>query len=147
MQDPLSFSLPQQGVDTSFPLMAEGDYEFQISESAPVPNKRQDGYNWKLKLNSVGPIPGVDGKDLAPNAAVFHTIALQPAPDATDPNGFRRGIADATDAIFGTNKDNRPDFNKELWEAAVGKRVKAHIVIDEYQGVKNNKIKRLKKVD
>lgn len=146
MQDPLSINIPTTGVDTSFPLMAEGDYEFQIVESAPKPNKRQDGYNWNLKLASVAAIPGVDGRDLAPNANVFHTIALQPAPDATDPQGFRRGIADATDAIFGTTKDNRPDFNKELWEAAVGKRVIAHVVIDEYQGNKNNKVKRLKKV-
>lgn len=166
MQDPLSINIPTTGVDTAFPLMAEGDYDFQITESAPVPNKRQDGFNWKLKLNSVGVIPSVDGKEIAPNAAVFVTIALQPAPDATDPNGFRRNISEATDAIFAgvvpngfpnTNnpdlstgdsftKENRPSFCKELWESAIGKTVRAHIVIDEYQGVKNNKVKRLKKV-
>lgn len=148
MQDPLSINIPTSGVETSFPLMAEGNYDFQIVESAPAPNKRQDGYNWNLKLASIGEIPNVDPEKgpIAANSNVFVTIALQPAPDAKDPQGFKRNIADATDAIFGTTAADRPDFNKDLWEAAIGKTVSAHIVIDEYQGVKNNKVKRMKKV-
>ena len=146
MQDPLSFNIATSGVDTSFPLMAEGTYRFQITESSVVPNKRQDGHNWKLKLNLVAPAPGLDGKEVAANSAVFQTIALQPAPEATDPQGFKRNIADAIDAIFGTTIDNRPAFNKDLWESAIGKEVDAHVVIDEYQGNKSNKVKRLKKV-
>lgn len=145
MQDPLSINIKQEGVDTSFPLMAEGDYDFQITESLIKPNKKQTGFNWSLKLASISAIPSVDGKEIAPNAAVFLQIALQPSEEATDPRAFVRGISDATDAIFGTTKDNRPDFNKELWESAVGKTVRAHIVLDEWQGVKNNKVKRLKK--
>lgn len=151
MQDPLSIELKQAGVDTTFPLMAEGEYEFQIVESVPKPNKREDGYNWNLKLASTAEIPNVDPAKgpIAPNSNVFHTVALQAAPDATDPQGFRKSIASTTDAIFGTDISNRPDFNKELWESAVGKTVKAHIYVDEYpkgSGNFSNKVRRLKKV-
>jgi len=147
MQDPLSFNIPGAGVDTSFPLMAEGDYDFQIVESAPKPNKRQDGYNWNLKLASVNEIPNADPSKgpIAPGANVFLQVALQPAPEAESPEGFKKNLFATVDGIFGTDASNRPDFNQETWTTAIGKVVKAHIVIDEFKGEKNNKVKRLKK--
>lgn len=150
MTDPLNIEIKQEGVDTSFPLMAEGDVDFQIVESVPKPNKKQTGYNWHLKLASISETPNNDPSKgpIAPNSNVFLDIALQPAEGAEDPNGFRRGIADATDAIFGTDKNNRPDFNKKLWEDALGKTVKAQIYVDEYpkgSGNFSNKVRRLKK--
>ncbi len=142
MTDPLSMSIDGSNVDTTFPLMAEGDYQFQIVESAPKVNKRNDGFNWNLKLASVGEIPNADPSKgpIAPNANVFLQVAMQPAPDATDPEGFKKQLFSTIDAIFG----ERLPFNKTTWDAAVGKTVIAHIVIDEYKGDKNNKVKRLK---
>ncbi len=147
MDDPLNFNIPGAGVDTSFPLMAEGDYDFQIVESSRKPNKRQDGHNWNLKLASLQPIPNVDSDKgpIAPNANVFLQVAMQPAPEADSPEGFKKNLFATVDAIFGTDATNRPDFNLATMQAAIGKTVKAHIVIDEYKGEKNNKVKRLKK--
>lgn len=146
MLDPLSISIPLEGVDTSMPLLPEADYDFQIVESIPKINKRQDGYNWNLKLSLLSPATSTEGKPINPGFPIFHTVALQAAPDAKDAEGFKRGLGEAIDAIFGSTKENRPRFNKELWEAAVGKSVRAHIVVDNYEGKDNNKVKRLKKI-
>lgn len=148
MQDPLSISIETKGLETTFPLLPEGDYLFQVTESAPQVNKAQSGYNWNLKLALSEPATAADGRPVNVNTPVFMQIALQPSEEAKDPLGFKRGIADATDAIFNTTKEDRPDFNKDLWEGAVGKMVKAHIYIDEYpkgSGNFSNKVRRLKK--
>jgi len=145
MQDPLDISIPVAGVDTSIPLLPEADYDFQIVESIPKVNKKGTGYNWNLKLALLSPATSMDGRTINPGFPVFHLVALQASEDAKDPEGFRRGIGDTIDAILGTNKDTRPDFNKSVWESAVGRTVKAHIVIENFEGRDSNKVKRLKK--
>lgn len=145
MEDPLNISIETTGVETDFPLLPEGDYFYQVVESAPKANKDNTGYNWNLKLALRDPATAIDGRPIAVNTLVFMLIALQSSgKEGVDPEGFKRNIAQALDAIFATTKENRPAFNKATWEAALGKVVKAHIYIDDYQGRKSNKVKTLK---
>lgn len=148
MQDPLNISIPLQGVDTELPKLPDGDYLCQVVESCPKPNKDNTGYNWNLKLALINPATATDGRTINPNFPLFDLCALQAKEDSTDKEAFRRGIGERLDAIFGTDKTNRPDFNKDTWEAAVGKTVVATVYLDEYpKGSQqfNNKIRRLKK--
>lgn len=145
MIDPLNISLDLTNVETTLPILPDGDYRFQIAESAIVPNKDATGYNWKLKLGLADPATAVDGRPVAPNFPVFHTMALQAREDSNDKEAFKRSIGEAIDAIYGTDKSNRPNFNAQLVQDVVGKTVKATIAIDTYQGNQNNKVRRLKK--
>lgn len=147
MTDPLNFSVPLAGVNTQLPLLPEADYLFQVKESTIVPNKDQNGYNWKLKLGLASPTTAIDGRDIQPDFPVFDIAALQAKPDSTDPEAFKRGLGERVDAIFGTTMEDRPEFTKALVDSAVGKMVVAHVVIDNYQGKDSNKVKRLKKAN
>lgn len=146
MIDPLNVDIQLGDVETSVPLLPEADYALQVAESTIDPNKDKTGLNWNLKLVTTTPATSVDGRDVAPNFPVFTVCALQAREDSKDPDAFKRMIAQTIDAIFGTTKENRPNFNRELVDAAVGKQVLAHVFIDEYQGNKNNKVKRLKAI-
>ena len=145
MQDPLNINVPLAGVDTSLPLIPEADVFVQCSESTIDPNKDKTGYNWNLVLNTTETIQSTDGRDIKPNFPLFFVAALQPREDSKDVEAFRRNLGEAVDALFGTTKENRPDFSRELVASAVGKTCVAHVFIDQYQGRDLNKIKRLKK--
>lgn len=145
MNDPLNVNIQLKGVDTDLPLAPAADYPLQIVESTIDPNKDQSGLNWNLTLSTVAPITAIDGRDIKPNFKFFHTVGLQPGKDSKDPEGFKRPLGEAIDAIAGSTKDDRPDFNMEFVRSAVGKTVIGQVFIDEWQGTKRNKIKRLKK--
>lgn len=149
MQDPLQVNVALQGVDTSLPLLPEADYKVQVTESTIDPNKDTTGLNWNLKLVTTEPCTAVDGRDVKVNFPVFAVYALQPAKDSKDVDAFRRNLGAAVDAIFGSNKDNRPEFSHALAQQAVGKLVVAQVILNEYpQGSQqfNNKVRRLKPV-
>ena len=146
MEDPLNINVAVGDVDTSIPLLPEADYLCVVQSSSIDPNKEKVGHNWNMKLGTVDGATDINGREVRPGFPLFvNNIALQPRDGSTDPSAFRRGIASAIDAIFGTTKGNRPDFNRGLVDQAVGKTVIAHVVIDEYQGNSMNKVKRLKK--
>src|SRR5882757_6592759 len=147
MQDPLQVNVALAGVDTSLPTLKEGDYKVQVAESTIDPNKNTDGLNWNLKLATTEPSVAVDGRDVKVNFPVFAVYALQPAKDSKDVDAFRRNLGQAVDAIFGSNKDNRPEFSHALAQQAVGKLVIAQVYPDEYpKGSQqfNNKVRKLK---
>lgn len=144
MIDPLNIEVNLAGVETDLPLLPDGEYLFQISESSLEPNKDKNGYNWKKKLSLVNPATAVDGRTVSPNFPVFSLSACQAKADSKDPDAFKRTLGENIDAIFGTTKDNRPPLNMKLVQDAVGKMVIAKIKIDEYEGKKSNKVQRLK---
>lgn len=146
MLDPLSVNIEGAGVETGIALLPEADYTVQVAESSIDPNKDKTGLNWNLKLVTTSPTVAVDGREVAPNFPVFTTYALQPRDDSKDTEAFKRQLFQVVDALFGTDKTNRPAFSKELADAAVGKMVIAHVFIEEWKGDKKNKVKRLKPV-
>lgn len=151
MQDPLSFTVPTAGVSTKFPLIPEGDYKFQVTESNFGPsNFNKDILAWQPKLVTTEPTTSVDGKSIAPNTQVFLASAfdLSEAPDSKYPGSWITKLCGAYDAIMGTDENTRGDLDKAKLDACVGKLVLGHVVIDEDKkdGTKRNKIKRLKNI-
>jgi hypothetical protein len=147
MKDPLNIAIPLAGVETSLPLFPEADYPLQVSESSVDPNKDQTGFNWNLTMNTTETYTSTDGREVKPNFPFYFTLALQARSDSKDPEAFRRNLAEAVDAIFGSSKENRPEMSRELVESAVGKPVLAHVFIDTYEGRQLNKVKRIKKAE
>lgn len=145
----MSVNIDLQGVDTNVPVLPESDVQLQVVESTIEANKDRNGNNWKIKLATTNPTTAVDGRELKPNFPVFHTCALQAREDSTDPEAFKRSLCETVDAIFGTDKTNRPAINKALIDAAVGRLVMGHVYPDEYpkaSGKFNTKIRHLKKL-
>lgn len=146
MNDPLNINIPLVNVETSLPLLPEGDYSVQCVESSIDPNKDKTGFNWNLKLATTSLYTAVDQREVKPNFPVYHICALQPASESKDVEAFKRSIGETVDALFGTSKENRPDFTRELVSSAVGRTCTAHVYIDNWKGQDKNKVKRLKKV-
>lgn len=144
MTDPLNLDIELQDVDSDLPLLPEGEYDFQVVSSTVEPNKDRSGRNWVLKFGLAAPATAVDGRQIKPNFPVFQQCALQAKEDSTDPDAFKRNLAEAIDGIFKTAKGSRPPLSQAV-QTAVGQIVKLHIVIDEYKGKKNNKVKRFVK--
>ena len=148
MLDPMSVSIELSGVDTNVPVLPEGDVQLQVVESMIEANKDKTGNNWRLKLATINPATAVDGRELKPNFPVFHTCALQAREDSTDPEAFKRSLCESVDAIFATDKTNRPALTKALIDSAVGRIVIGHVYPDEYpkdSGKFSTKVRRLKK--
>lgn len=153
MTDPLSISIPLGDVDTSRPLLPEGDYKFQISESVVQPNRDQNGRNWHMQLNLVDPaqsVPDEKGntRQINPNFPMFLDAPLQMKEGTKAPNWFRENLAMIVDALEGTTKDNRPDLSAEIVSKATGKIVLATIQLRENDRSheKENSVRRLKHV-
>lgn len=144
MQDPLSINIQTQGIETTLPLLPEGDYIVQVKESSIDPNKDENGLNWNLKLGLVSGCTAIDGRNINPDFPVFTVAALQAKADSKDPEAFKRTLGEWLDALFGCTKDNRPALTHELVASAVGKTVLATVYLDEWKGNKNNKVRRLK---
>lgn len=148
MIDPLNVSIPLGGVKTTIPVLPARDIGVQAIESTIAPNKDGTGHNWNIKFATTEEAEAIDGRPVAPNFPLFHTIALQPREDAKDPQGFRRSIAEACNALFGYEEGSDYTFNAQLVQDAVGKTAVATVYPDEYpkaSGNFNTKIRRLKK--
>lgn len=150
MTDPLSINIPAAGIDTSRPLLPEGDYRLQITACEIKPGSEKVGnvLQWAPTLVTTEPATAVDGRDIPPNTLLFldWPFDLAPRPDSKYPNAWRDSLLNAVDAILGTDKDTRPDITKDVLDSTVGKIVIGTVKIDEDKnGVKRNKVTRLKK--
>lgn len=146
MQDPLSINIPLANVETTLPVLQEGDYQLQVVESFIDANKDNNGLNWNLTLALINPGKAIDDREVKPNHKIFHAMACQPRSDSKDTEAYQRSLGEAIDALFGTDKSNRPALTHALVQEAVGKMCLATVIVDEWKGNKNNKVRRLKKV-
>lgn len=130
MEDPL---VQTSGLDTSYPILPEAEYEFQIIESIRKPNRENSGYNWHMQLALMLPAISVDGRPINPNYPIFIDCPLQAKPDAKDPNWFRGNIGAHQDAIFGCDKSTRQDLTmngEHGINQAVGRKVMVMVKIE-----------------
>lgn len=149
MQDPLALNIPLANVETTLPLLPEGDYVFQVTEASADPNKDKNGLNLNLTLALQSPVTAVDGREIPVNHKVYATYALQAREDSTDKEAYQRALGDVLDALFLTDKSNRPALTHPLIQDMVGKSVLATVYLNEWpegSGNKNNKVRRLKRV-
>lgn len=147
MNDPLSINLSTTGIDTTIPLLPDGDYPCKVLESSIDPNKDTTGFNWNLKLGVQQTVRCADGRETKLDHPLFVVVGLQPAKEAKDSEGYLRQVAAAQDAIFGTTKENRPNFTPALSQQAVGRSIIATTGVDEYpkgSGNRKNQVVRMK---
>ncbi len=155
MEDPLNIEIQLQDVDTSFPLLPEADYPLVVVESKVETNYDKNGVQWSLVYGLDTPAESVSGKPLATGTKVYPDWPLQLQPRADGKGGAEwsgsaaeRSLCATVDAIFGSSKENRPGFNRELVDGAVGRHVIGHVIIDmDKNGVQRNKVTRLKRVE
>lgn len=149
MNDPLNISVKLGGVDAARPLLPDGDYAFQITRAFVAPNKDETGNNLNLELALASPATSVDHREIKPGFKVFsNSTALQAKQDSTDPEAYVRSLCDVVDAIFGTNKDTRPDLTLTLVENMMGKMVLVTTQNEEFpkgSGNFSTKARRFKK--
>jgi hypothetical protein len=154
MDDPLNINIPLAGVDTKFPLAPEADYPLQVVKSSVGPNYDKTGNQWDLVFGLTTSVPSVDGKTtLKAGTQLFPDwpLQLQPRADGKggaewDGSAAQRSLCATVDALFGSDMETRPAFNRELIDSAVGRNVIGHVVIDtDKNGVQRNKVTRLKK--
>jgi hypothetical protein len=148
MTDPLQINIPAAGVDTSRPLLPEGDYKLQITESNISHNEKLNILQWEPTLVTTEPATAVDSRDIPPNTRVYldWPLDLAQRADAKYPDAWRNSLLNAVDACLGTDKDTRPDITKDVLDSTVGKIVIGTVKIDtDKSGVQRNKVTRLKK--
>lgn len=153
MNDPLNVSIPLKGVDATFPLLPEADYELTVAESKINPNYDKSGLQWDLSYALVNPAEGVNGKPLKAGTRFFPDwpLQLQPRTDGKggsewEGSAAQRSLCSTVDTLFSSTMEDRPEFNRALVEGAVGKSVIGHITIDtDKNGVQRNKVTRIKK--
>lgn len=148
MNDPLNLNVSLGGIDATLPLLPDADYVCQITKTFVAPNKDETGQNLNFELALAAPATAVDQREVKPGFKLFAVSALQAREDSTDPEAYKRGLCEQIDAIFGTNKDNRPDLNMTLVNSMVGKMVLVTTQIDEYpkgSGNRSTKVRRFKK--
>lgn len=147
LQDPLSINIDGTGVETTIPVLPDGDKLLKILESSLDANKDGIGLNWNMKLGLEHGEIARDGREVKPGFPLFFVAACQPAKESKDSEAFKRNLFAAVDAVFGTNKDYRPKFTMDLVKQSVGRTVVGTVLIEEYpqgSGTFKNKVNRLK---
>lgn len=149
--DPLDLNIALKDVETDFPLLPEADYELLITDVLIEPNKdakqgNGTGRNIRLTLVTQTGVLSVDGtRQVKPGTKLSVINALQPKPDAEDPDGYKRMLGQMVDGIFGTTAVDRPDLTMELLNSTKGKLVVAHVKVDSYEGRKSNKVSAIRR--
>lgn len=148
--DPLGIGGDLNAVDTSMPVLTEGLYELEVDDVSVKENKAGTGRNLVVRFKTTQPATSVQGAergeehDINPGFPVSCYWPLQQSdnPDAPD---FLQRHAEFQDAVLGTEKGNRPQYNPFAYK---GSKVIARIKVtkDETYGLGND-VKRLIHID
>jgi hypothetical protein len=123
--DPLKpLDIKLQGRDFERALVPEGQHPLQITGAEATPNKAGTNTNVHLTSTVVNPTPTTKADVTAqPGDRVFQTWDGIYQTEDQEKKGMEplEVIARIVDAIFGTDKDNRPDLNTDTLNQMVGK--------------------------
>ncbi len=132
------FYVDVSGLDTKTPLVAKTDKALLTITKAEVKeNKDKTGRNLVIYLKNAEVLVTDEGVAVAPMEVLFSKYfplqanTKRAGDEGYDADGFRKNIAKTLDAIFGTDVENRPAFNRETVDAMKGYQVYARITIDE----------------
>ena len=126
--DPLDANVDD--VDTSYPVLAQGNYNLRIKSAKKQPNKAQTGENLVIAFETIDSARSNKGVDIAPGFVITHYISVTPR----EPEGEKRGYT-------------VEDIKKSVAELAKAAKVKGSVreIIDnavQFEGtVVNAKVK------
>jgi hypothetical protein len=139
--DALGLNLDLNGVDTASPVLEANSYVAEIAEVKVVENKAKTGNNLVVVFKTCSTATSVQGRaegksdDVKPGWTLRQFMPLQQSenPDAPD---YRKQLAALQDAVEGTTKDSRSQFNPYTY---VGRQVLLRVTVkdDETYGLTN----------
>ena len=124
MAPPLDEDLSK--VDTSFPLLADGIYQFKIDEAKVQPTKDGKGKFIHLKLSTTMPAISVKGENLVAGINVFDNRNLVPTGKATW-DMIKRGVGEFIQAIEGGVSGATLSGMEQLVPTLQGRTLKAKV--------------------
>ena len=127
-------------IDTSIPLLEKNsNIRLKLKKADRKPNKDGNGFNAVFYFTNDEAAVSTDGVMLPPGTGlIIKYCPLQPnAKKAGDPDynadRWMTDLAVVIDAIYGTDKDNRPKFNRALLEDMKDAVVEAKIEVESPQ--------------
>jgi outer membrane protein assembly factor BamA len=115
------------GVDTSYPLLSAGLYDFRIEEVSEEPNKAKTGTNLKIVVVTTKEAMSVKREALAPGLKLTQYIGLTPT-EKYSTDAIKRNVAAFVQAVGSGIKSVRP------FEQFKDKLVRAKVVINPAEG-------------
>jgi hypothetical protein len=115
-QDPLSFAIDTNDVDTSRPVIVAGSYIARIDAADIVENKDKTGHNLLVKFSTTAKATSIAGAetgktdDVPAGYKLSRYYPLQPSTKSPDFD-FRKGLAELQDAALKCERGARPQFN------------------------------------
>lgn len=130
---PLDLTTTLNDVDTSMPVLTEGQYFVELSKLTVVDSQNIEGQkNLKAQFRTLETTTSTEGKELSPGFPVTRTIPLTESwlPDVTR----------LIDAALGTSQGNRPGSLQEAFAQMQGRQLFIKVTTrktDEY-GLQND---------
>lgn len=119
--DENEFDIDLGGIDTAIPVLEKDPkMRLKIKKAEVKPNKKKNGRNLVIFFTNSEPATSTSGVTIQPGEAlVSKYFALQANPERVgeegyNPDRWKVDLCSFIDAIYGTDKDNRPRFNTDL---------------------------------
>lgn len=140
-EEPLDLDVDLSQVDTSMPTFPAGLMDLRVHDIAKEPNKEKNGFNLVVTFVTTEPVASIQKPDekIPAGFPLKRWYALQHKVDgkSTDPDQWKKGLAELMDAALGTELGSRPAFSKGL---LINKTVRAAVKVGEYNGRPSNEI-------
>lgn len=120
------YEAKEDELQPNYARLPEGEYSFQIDDVEPGTKKGTDTPQAAVYLKVI------DNTQWSGNQLRYHTVTFPPDGEKG------RGLALQFLKSIGQTYQGKFKIKPYDW---IGKKLKAYVIIDEYQGVKRNKIK------
>lgn len=119
--DENEFDIDLGGIDTSIPVLEkDSKMRLRIKKAEVKQNKKKTGRNLVIYFTNAEPATSTNGTTIAAGEGLISKyFALQANPERVgeegyNPDRWKLDLAAFIDAVYGSDKDNRPRFNAEL---------------------------------